>query len=65
MDTKIDFQAREVAELDPHLLLLVRRKQLPDFTPKNPKFQAAIQLWRKLPIPLTRLIGPPLVRLFP
>ena len=49
----------------PYEMLLVRRKQLPDFTPKNPKFQQAIRLWQKAPLPLTRAIGPLLIRLVP
>jgi hypothetical protein len=49
----------------PYEMLLVNRKQFPDFTPKNPKFQAAIKVWQKLPLPVTKWIGPPLVRLFP
>ncbi len=49
----------------PYEMLLVRRRQLPDFTPKNEKFSLAIEAWRRLPLPLTKVIGPPLVKLFP
>jgi FemAB-related protein (PEP-CTERM system-associated) len=49
----------------PYEMLLVRRRQLPDFTPRNEKFSLAIQAWRRLPLPLTKIIGPPLVKLFP
>jgi CelD/BcsL family acetyltransferase involved in cellulose biosynthesis len=54
----------EMREL-PYEVLLVRRKDLPNFSPVNPKFDLAIRIWRKLPLPLTRLLGPRLVRLFP
>lgn len=44
---------------------LVRRKELPNFSPANPKFQAATNAWKKLPLGLTRVIGPRVVRWFP
>jgi hypothetical protein len=46
-------------------MLLVKRKQLPDFTPKNPRFQMVIQAWQRMPLPVTRLLGPALIRLVP
>ena len=49
----------------PYELLLVRRKELPNFSPANPRFAAAIRLWRLVPLWLTRLLGPRLIRLFP
>jgi FemAB-related protein (PEP-CTERM system-associated) len=49
----------------PYEIILVRRKSLPNFSPANPRLDIAIRLWRKLPLPLTRLLGPRLVRLFP
>jgi FemAB-related protein (PEP-CTERM system-associated) len=41
---------------------LVKAPQVPDLSPKNPKYERMISLWRKLPVPLTRLIGPPVAR---
>ena len=38
---------------------------VPDLSPKNAKYGAAISVWRKLPVGLTRLIGPPIVRNIP
>lgn len=49
----------------PYEMLLVKRKEMPNFTPKNPKFQLAIKAWQHVPLPLTKLIGPLLVRFFP
>jgi len=49
----------------PYEVHLVKRKDLPNFSPKNPKFELAIRLWRKLPLPVTKLLGPALVRWFP
>lgn len=39
--------------------------QLPQLNPHNPKYQLAIAIWRKLPVWLTRLIGPHLVKNLP
>jgi FemAB-related protein (PEP-CTERM system-associated) len=41
---------------------LVRRKEMPNLSPSNPKYGAAIALWRKLPLKLTQLFGPPLAK---
>jgi FemAB-related protein (PEP-CTERM system-associated) len=44
---------------------LVRRKELPNFTPLNPKFELATRLWRRMPLGLTTLFGPRVVKWFP
>ncbi len=49
----------------PYEILLVKRKDLPNFSPKNPKFNLALKIWRRLPMPVTRVLGPTLVQLFP
>lgn len=54
----------EMREL-PYEMLLVRRRTLPDFTPRNPRFSPAIETWKRLPFWLTRRLGPALVRQFP
>ncbi|MBT6276453.1 MAG: GNAT family N-acetyltransferase, partial [Chromatiales bacterium] len=38
---------------------------MPGLTPDNPRYRAAIQVWQKLPVFLTRIIGPPLVKNLP
>lgn len=40
-------------------------KALPEINPKNPKYHMAIKVWQKLPVPLTRLLGPCIVRNIP
>ena len=45
--------------------LLSGKNQLPDLSPSNPKFGMAIQLWRRLPVPITKLLGPMIVRNIP
>ncbi|MBI3805587.1 MAG: FemAB family PEP-CTERM system-associated protein [Nitrospirae bacterium] len=39
--------------------------KLPELNPKNPKYSAAINLWKKLPVGLTKMIGPLIVRNLP
>jgi serine/alanine adding enzyme len=38
---------------------------LPELNPKNPKYQLAIRMWKKLPIWLTKIIGPMIVKNLP
>lgn len=49
----------------PYEMLLIKRKSLPNFSPANPKFELAIRVWQRLPLIVTRLAGPALIRLFP
>jgi FemAB-related protein (PEP-CTERM system-associated) len=44
---------------------LVRRTEVPNFSPTNSKFEMATKLWKKLPLGLTRTLGPRVVRWFP
>jgi FemAB-related protein (PEP-CTERM system-associated) len=37
-------------------------KTVPDLSPANPRYQQMISAWRRLPLWLTRLIGPPLAK---
>lgn len=62
-----DFKAHwgMVERILPYEMLLVKRKELPNFSPNNPKFQFAIKAWRSVPMPIARLIGPYLVRMVP
>lgn len=41
---------------------LVKCKEMPNLSPTNPKFGLAIEVWRKLPLKLTQLIGPPIAK---
>lgn len=49
----------------PYQFYLVRRKSMPNFSPANPRFKMATEAWRRMPLALTKLVGPSLVRLFP
>lgn len=49
----------------PYEILLVNRKEVPNYSPQNPKFQLAIKIWQRLPLAVTRALGPQLIKLFP
>jgi serine/alanine adding enzyme len=38
---------------------------LPEVNTENPRYQLAIRMWQKLPVSLTKVIGPPIVRRLP
>jgi FemAB-related protein (PEP-CTERM system-associated) len=44
---------------------LVRARELPNVSPANPRYEAAIRVWQKLPLPVTRLLGPSIVKRVP
>jgi FemAB-related protein (PEP-CTERM system-associated) len=42
--------------------LLLRDRTVPDLSPLNGRYRRAIELWRRMPLPLARDLGPLLVR---
>jgi FemAB-related protein (PEP-CTERM system-associated) len=38
---------------------------MPEINPRNPKYRFAIGMWKKLPVPITRVFGPRIVRNLP
>jgi serine/alanine adding enzyme len=44
---------------------LKNRNAIPEISPANPKYELAIKVWKKLPLPLTRLLGPCIVKNLP
>lgn len=41
---------------------LAEGAKIPDNNPNNPKYKLFIALWKKLPLPVANILGPPLVR---
>ena len=41
---------------------LVKARQMPDISPMNPKYRLFIDAWKRLPLPVTRVIGPLIAR---
>lgn len=44
---------------------LVRKPDMPDLSPGNPKYRMAISVWKRLPTALTRVVGPLIARGLP
>jgi len=40
-------------------------EQLPSLNPNNKKYKTAISVWKKLPVAVTKIIGPPIVKYLP
>ena len=45
--------------------LLDEHGHLPELNPSNPKYRMAIRAWQRLPIPVTKVLGPLIVRNIP
>jgi hypothetical protein len=46
----------------PYKYFLVRAKTMPSLDPTNPRFRLLVGVWKRLPVVLTKAIGPALVR---
>ena len=45
--------------------LMAKDASMPSLNPSNPKYQIAIRVWQRLPLPLTKALGPHIVRNIP
>lgn len=54
----------KVTEL-PYRYQLVRAKEIPHMSPVDAKFKTPVALWKKLPLPLTKILGPHVIRWIP
>jgi FemAB-related protein (PEP-CTERM system-associated) len=41
----------------PYEVILINRKNLPNFSPTNPRFDLAIRIWKHIPLPVTRIVS--------
>jgi FemAB-related protein (PEP-CTERM system-associated) len=41
---------------------LVKAREMPNLSPTNSKYSRLIEAWRRLPVPVTRIVGPPIAR---
>jgi serine/alanine adding enzyme len=48
-----------------HYWLPTNNSELPELNPHNPKYQLAIRTWKRLPVPLTKWLGPHIVKFLP
>jgi serine/alanine adding enzyme len=44
---------------------MAKGESIPEINPRNPKYRFAIGMWKKLPVPITRIFGPRIVRNIP
>ena len=49
----------------PYQFFPIRVDKVPNLNPANPKFKLMIEVWKRLPLGITKLIGPKIVRNFP
>jgi FemAB-related protein (PEP-CTERM system-associated) len=49
----------------PYQFYLVRAKELPNLNPTNPRFEKMIQIWKHLPLGVTKVVGPMIVKNLP
>ena len=59
-----DFKAHWGFEPQPlhYEYYLVKAQQMPNLSPTNSKYARLIEAWRRLPVPVTRIVGPPIAR---
>lgn len=56
--------AMQMTEL-PYRYQLITAQEIPHLSPLDPKFQLPVALWKRLPFPLTKVIGPRIIRCIP
>jgi FemAB-related protein (PEP-CTERM system-associated) len=49
----------------PYRYHLVRAERVPEMSPVDSKFKLPVTLWKRLPFPWTKILGPPLIRWIP
>jgi FemAB-related protein (PEP-CTERM system-associated) len=49
----------------PYQYVMLRGQALPNLSPSNPRFALAASVWKRLPLPITRVVGPVVTRYLP
>ncbi|MFN7928765.1 MAG: FemAB family XrtA/PEP-CTERM system-associated protein [Blastocatellia bacterium] len=49
----------------PYHFYLVRAQEMPNLNPTNPKFELMIKVWKQLPLSVTKMVGPIIVKNLP
>ena len=52
-------------EVLPYQYILADGRHLPNINPSNPKFELLISTWKRLPLMVTNVLGPRLIKFFP
>jgi FemAB-related protein (PEP-CTERM system-associated) len=56
---------RMIERVLPYKFYLVGAREMPNLNPTNPKFKPMIEVWKRLPLGVTKLIGPRIVKNLP
>ena len=59
---RLRVQAQLGLQPAPYRYSLAPGAAIPDHNPLNPKYRLFIAAWKRLPLPIANLIGPPIVR---
>ncbi len=49
----------------PYRYALSRTGEVPQLSPVDPKFRTVVEVWKRIPFALTKIVGPPLIRVIP
>jgi len=49
----------------PYQYVLLNGSRMPDLNPSNPRMRLAVSTWKRMPLPLTKLVGPMLTKYLP
>lgn len=49
----------------PYQYMLAEGRAMPNLSPSNPRMRWAVETWKRLPLPVTKLLGPRLTRYLP
>lgn len=49
----------------PYQYVLLKGGRMPDLSPSNPKIRLAVEAWKRIPLPVTKLVGPVLTKYLP
>jgi FemAB-related protein (PEP-CTERM system-associated) len=52
------FEPRQLA----YQYMLIKAEEMPNLSPTNPKYRKKIEMWRRMPFGLTKILGPPLAK---
>ena len=49
----------------PYQYILLGQRSLPNVSPSNPRFRLAVEAWKRMPLPIAKLVGPAITRYLP
>ena len=49
----------------PYQYVMLNGRAVPNLSPSNPRFALATRIWKQLPLPITKVVGPVVTRYLP